>query len=161
MSRPANPWNSSGVIYSYQRRTIAVSQRRIRRWKHGGEEDDLLPRTCWRMPSGLREEGKTLSAVVQGGAPAGPAGTVGAEWKGRNPYWSARAREKGPSEGRRLQRPSELTCCVLRMDPPGLTFSFRFSLSLFPRFSRRRDRSAVEVFSSGGGDFLLLADKSN
>ncbi|MGA8754043.1 CopG family transcriptional regulator [Candidatus Deferrimicrobium sp.] len=42
-----------------------------------------------------REEGKTLSAVVQEALRLARRERLGAEWKGAQSYWSARAREKG------------------------------------------------------------------
>ena len=42
-----------------------------------------------------REEGKTLSAVVQEVLRLARRGRLGAEWKGAQSYWSARAREMG------------------------------------------------------------------
>jgi len=42
-----------------------------------------------------REEGKTLSAVVQEALRLARRERLGADWKGAQSYWSARARKKG------------------------------------------------------------------
>ncbi len=51
-----------------------------------------------------REEGKSLSAVIQDALRAARRQRLRGEWKGAQGYWSARAREKGLLKEEDLER---------------------------------------------------------